>query len=168
MKTLFGPFRNHLSGFMSMVCNVVTLFRPFRNHLSNFMAMVCNVIIAFMIVLQPSLQTKFKPAGHLELTNLLCAQLMSWTTRVMNTSSILTEKHTQRENTHVHITTLTKSDKKKKKAYWWKMDPILFSCILLNTICLLGSIANRPIASRLSKYYCYTCEDINLLKHRRR
>lgn len=149
MKTLFGPFRNHLSGFMSMVCNVVTLFGPFRNHLSNFMAMVCNVIIAFMIVLQPSLQTKFKPAGHLELTNLLCAQLMSWTTRVMNTSSILTEKHTQRENTHVHITTLTKSDKKKRKhigerwiryyfpAFCW--TPFVFWEALQTDLWLLGS-----------------------------
>lgn len=48
----------------------------FRNHLSNFMSMVYNVVIAFMVVLQLPLQTKFKSTGHLGLNNVLYFQLI--------------------------------------------------------------------------------------------
>ena len=39
------------------------------------MAMVCSVLITSLVVQQLPSQTELKPAGHLGLTNVLCAQL---------------------------------------------------------------------------------------------
>lgn len=75
------------------------------------------------------------------------------------------KRHTERENTHAHRTTSTKSYKKEESIL--EKDG-LGMIIFLNTICLLGSNANRAVALQLCKYYCYACEEINWLKKNRK
>ena len=98
---------------------------------------------------------------------LSCVLLIGWT-GVMNTCCVLHWK-TQTGKTHTHSKQLWLNLTKRRKAYWRNMARVwLFSCILLNTICLLGSSANRAVTFRLCKYYCCAWEEINLLKHRKR
>lgn len=78
----------------------------------------------------------------------------------------LEQKSAWRGKTHRHTKQLWLNLTNRKKAYWRKMAWVwLFSCILLNTIYLLGSSTNRAVAFRLCKYYCYACEEINSRKH---
>lgn len=80
----------------------------------------------------------------------------------------LEQKSAWKGKTHRHTKQLWLNLTNRKKAYWRKMAWVwLFSCILLNTIYLLGSSTNRAVAFRLCKYYCYACEEINSLKHRK-
>lgn len=94
--------------------------------------------------------------------------VIGWTAGVMSICSVLHWK-TQREGKHTHTQhNLDKISQKGKKEYWRNMAQAwLFSCILLNAICLLGSSTNKAVAFRLCKYDCYTCE-INSLKYRKR
>lgn len=79
----------------------------------------------------------------------------------------LEQKSTRRGKTHRNTNQLWLNLTNRKTAYWRKMAWVWwFSCILLNTIYLLGSSTSRAVAFSLCKYYCYACEEINSLKQK--
>lgn len=128
------------------------------------MSMVCNAVIASVAVLQLPLQTELKPAGHLALTNILCVQLLgSW---ILSFS--WTEKLMKRENTRVHKATLAKIDKKEESVLEKDGLGMIIFLHFAEHHLSSGKQGNRAVAFRLYKYYCCACEEINLLKCRKR